>query len=114
MDLRTTLANNLSQMRREQEKTLEGFAEEIGISRSTLQEIESGRANATLETVGIIAGNLDISPLRLLEERQRNWNALVLLETMDCFVQLPPRKREIVAEKFCELVRLLNGEAEWS
>ena len=36
MNLRDALAHNLRQKRGEREKTLDDFAEEIGISRSTL------------------------------------------------------------------------------
>ena len=110
MDLRDTLAQNLRRKRREREKTLDEFAEEIGISRSTLQEVESGRANATLETVGTIAGNLDVPPLELLEDR-RDRGAVALLETLERFGRLTPEKRARAARLFCELAELL-GEGE--
>ena len=48
MELRQNLSDNLKVLRQAREATLEGFSLDIGISRSTLQEIEAGKANACL------------------------------------------------------------------
>lgn len=44
MELRQNLSDNLKVLRQAREATLEGFSLDIGISRSTLQEIEAGKA----------------------------------------------------------------------
>lgn len=45
------------------------FAEEIGISKSTVQAIERGCENVRLDTLELICKKLDISPAALLDNR---------------------------------------------
>lgn len=113
MELKRNLSENIRLLRKMRGATLENFSNDIGISKSTLQEIESGKANVTLDTVNTIAQGLKVSPTALLAEDQASDLTPLtksLLQTIAPFCALPSKKREAAMEQFCGLVRLLSGE----
>ena len=68
MKMNETLACKLSIMRKLYGKSLVEFAEEIDVSKTTLQNIEAGKANLTLNMVETIANRLGISPMALISD----------------------------------------------
>ena len=68
MGLKKNLAYNIKLMRLIKNASLEEFADEIGVSRTTLFNIEKGKGNITIETIEHISQNLEISPLSLLSD----------------------------------------------
>lgn len=68
MGLKRNLAYNIKLMRSMKNASLEEFADEIGISRTTLFSIEKGRGNITIDTIEQIADNLEVCSLSLLSK----------------------------------------------
>lgn len=60
------LGNRLQSLRKQKGLTQEALAEEIGLGRSYIAEIESGRRNPSLDSLKIIADGLQVSLSKLL------------------------------------------------
>jgi transcriptional regulator with XRE-family HTH domain len=65
-----TVGGNIRSLRLDRSKTLAGLAERAGISVRTLVEIEGGRANASLATLGAIADALGVDFGRLTQPHE--------------------------------------------
>ena len=77
------------------------FAEEIGISKSTVQAIERGCENVRLDTLELICKKLDISPAALLDNRVDQIDPGVLacvLQKITRFDTLSPTSQCIVLQ----------------
>ena len=73
------------------------FAEEIGISKSTVQAIERGCENVRLDTLELICKKLDISPAALLDNRIGQIDPSVL-QKITRFDPLSPTSQCIVLQ----------------
>lgn len=62
-NLNYNVAVNLKRIRREKGMSLEGMAEQTGVSKSMLAQIEKGTANPSLGVIGKIIGGLHILSL---------------------------------------------------
>ena len=83
------LSANLIALRAGRQTSLVAFAEELGISKSTLQEIEKG-SGTTLGTLEQIARSLNVSPALLLSETPSQTAPLFsLLHRMEWFSRWP-------------------------
>lgn len=60
------LSINLREIRQQRQLSLTEFASTVGIGRSTLCGLETGKSNTTLETVDHMAARLEIPAPRLL------------------------------------------------
>ena len=65
-----TVGRNIRRLRLDRSQTLAGLAGQAGISVRTLVEIESGRANASLATLGAIADALGVDFGRLTQAEE--------------------------------------------
>ena len=65
-----TVGRNIRRLRLDRSQTLAGLAGQAGISVRTLVEIESGRANASLATLGAIADALGVDFGRLIQAEE--------------------------------------------
>lgn len=65
-----TVGSNIRSLRLDRSLTLAGLAEQAGTSVRTLVEIESGRANASLATLGAIADALGVAFGRLTQPQE--------------------------------------------
>lgn len=77
------------------------FADEIGISKSTVQAIERGCENVRLDTLELICKKLDISPAALLDNRIGQIDPGVLacvLQKITRFDTLSPTSQCIVLQ----------------
>lgn len=108
MESNQNLSQNVKNLRKESKKNLEEFASDSGVGKSTIQDIESGKANVTLETVDTMAACLGVSPLELLAPRMDA--ARVLLGTLEMICKLDPDKREQAIHHIRSAVALLSGE----
>lgn len=108
MESNQILSQNVKMLRKEKKKNLEEFASESGVGRSTVQDIESGKANVTLDTVDTMAFHLGVSTLELLSVRQGAIR--VLLNSLDKFASLSSEKQEKAMGLFQELLALFGGE----
>ena len=96
MGLKKNLAYNIKLMRTLKNASLEEFADEIGIGRTTLYSLEKEEGNTTIDTIEQIAKNLSISPLSLLSrggEMEHLKNAEVMLESLQCLSQMSEADR---------------------
>ena len=66
--LNYNVAVNLKRIRREKGMSLEGMAEQTGVSKSMLAQIEKGIANPSLGVIGKIIGGLHIEFQELIED----------------------------------------------
>lgn len=73
------------------------FAEQIGISKSTVQAIERGSENVRLDTLELICKKLDISPAALLDNRIGQIDPSVL-QKITRFDTLSPTSQCIVLQ----------------
>ena len=111
-ELKENLRQNVKAIRKYQKKSLEEFSEEIGIARSTLQDVESGHSNPRLDTLEVIAMNLDIPLQQLLApaaamKRQRIEYGL--LEQLDLFLQFTTEQRKEFAGLFFKMIDMLES-----
>ena len=112
MDLKENFSKNVRELRRLKHKTMDEFAVELGIGKSTLQGIEQKKSNSTLETVQTVAGRLGVSPLALLSdemEPQKQMASANLMGTLELFRHLGKGEKERGLDLFAKLVDLLSG-----
>jgi len=67
MELRRRFGSNVKRLRKQAGFTQEAFADTIGLARSYMSGIETGRRNPTLDVVETVAAVLDVTPASLLE-----------------------------------------------
>src|SRR5215204_5255181 len=65
-----TVAANIRRLRQDAELTLNDLAHAAGLGKSTLAQLESGRANPSVETLWAIAAALRVPFARLVEEER--------------------------------------------
>lgn len=85
------------------------FAEQIGISKSTVQAIERGNDNVRLDTLELICKKLGVPPTALLDNRIREVDPGMLacmLQKVTRFDALPPADQCIVLGELEELLIL--------
>jgi transcriptional regulator with XRE-family HTH domain len=112
MDIKGNFAANLKTIRLTKGLSLLEFADEIGISKSTLYKIEKGDVNPTLSLIDQVSDNLSIPAAELLLEPSYTPSELVvikrLLSSIDLFTQLSEEKQKKVAALFIEIVKELS------
>jgi DNA-binding XRE family transcriptional regulator len=67
MDIRERLAKNLRLLRQEKGWSQEAFADEAGLHRTYISDLERGARNPTITVVDKLATALDVTPGRLLD-----------------------------------------------
>ena len=67
MDIRLRLAKNLRQLRQEKGWSQEAFADEAGLHRTYISDLERGARNPTITVVEKLASALDVPPGQLLD-----------------------------------------------
>lgn len=112
MGIQQNMADTIRMIMTLREKTLEEFAEDLEISRSTLQEYIKARGNPTALMIEHIAQKLEIDPAVLMTgllDLNRREIVLLLLNTIQAVAELPEEKRIRFAELFLEMVHLWNS-----
>ena len=74
------LGSNIKKFRNIKKLSLKDLAKEIDVSPSMLSQIESGKANPSLNTLKLISKHLDVSMFTLLEEENEEAAMLVKKE----------------------------------
>lgn len=69
MDVRQRLAGNLRRLRTTRDLSQEAFADEVGIHRTYISDLERGKRNPTITVVDKIAAALDVPLSELLDKR---------------------------------------------
>lgn len=67
MDIRERLARNLRLLRQEKGWSQEAFADEAGLHRTYISDLERGARNPTITVVDKLATALSVTPARLLD-----------------------------------------------
>lgn len=67
MDIRERLAKNLRQLRQEKGWSQEAFADEAGLHRTYVSDLERGARNPTISVVDKLATALGVTSGRLLD-----------------------------------------------
>jgi ribosome-binding protein aMBF1 (putative translation factor) len=67
MDIRERLAKNLRLLRQEKGWSQEAFADEAGLHRTYISDLERGARNPTITVVDKLATALGVTPGRLLD-----------------------------------------------
>ena len=70
MDIRTRLGHNVRRLREAKGWSQEAYADEAGIHRTYVSDIERGRRNPTITVVEKLAKPLGVTPGRLLDETE--------------------------------------------
>ena len=111
MNIKRNLSETLKVYRSLEQKSLVDFAEELSIGKTTLQDIESCKANPTLDTVQQIADRLHVNPLSLLSDcydASDLYMAQMLMGSLDRFERLSIEDQKKGVILFDELVRILS------
>ncbi len=67
MDIRVRLGRNIQKLRKEKGWSQEAYADEAGIHRTYVSDIERGARNPTIAVVQKLAIALDVEPGQLLD-----------------------------------------------
>ncbi len=81
MDLNRAVADNIKRIRKTKKLSMERLAEEAGVSRSRLGQIERGEANPSVGTLAKIAAALKVPAEVLLEND--SFEPLLLMRELD-------------------------------
>ncbi len=113
MSLKENFAAQLKLLRSFHGKTTAEFSTSIGIAKSSLQSFESGEGNPTLDTISLIAQNLDVDdtvlvsppddlPLSKLDASR------LLLASVPAFCMLRRERRSRALRLISELTDLFD------
>lgn len=112
MGIQQNMADTIRMIMTLREKTLDELAEELEISRSTLQEYIKARGNPTALMIEHLAQKLNIDPAILMTgllDLDRREIVLLLLNSIQAVAELPDGKRIRFAELFLEMAHLWNS-----
>ena len=90
---------------------MEAFAEKLGISKGTLQQLESATGNPTLKTLEHIAQQLKVSPAMLLSlPKTEQVICDRVLQISQIFTSLSVEKQLLAADLLYQLLLLFYQE----
>lgn len=110
MEERYHLMKNLRRMRGFLQLSQAEFSKEVGISKSTLQEIEKGNG-ATLDTLMCIADYMNISVASLLSDPDKLENTLLAVQFLEkgvLYTRLPVENRRNFLRETREILDALE------
>ena len=111
MSLKKNLSIQLKRIREMQKKNIVEFSESLGIAKSTLQRLEAGQANPTLDLIAVIEKNLNLEEgSLLLDPCDRYATILPLLNDIPVLKTLSPENRVAACNLLLELVKLFDEE----
>ena len=103
----------MNALRISRRQSIAEFSEELGISRSSMQELLKGNGNPRMDTIEHIAARLQIDPAALLScsfSQGQTETALLLLQVIDTFSGLSDEKRKRAAALLHELILIIGPE----
>lgn len=116
MEAALNLSKNITAIRNLRNLSQVEFSRELGISKSTLQEIEQG-CSPNLNTVECIATRLGISVSALLSDSlppNQMGVLLHLIQVCDCFSTWAQEDRETLVELLCRITQLVSRYSDMS
>lgn len=114
MSLQKNLSDSMTAIHANRRQTLTAFAKELGISRSSLQEILKGNGNPRIDTIEQIASQLRIDPLELLASSEDQLKIMLpLSQFLDVICDLPDDKKQELLSAFNSIVGLfMNSDQQ--
>ena len=116
MEAALNLSKNITAIRNLRNLSQVEFSKELGISKSTLQEIEQG-CSPNLNTVECIANRLGISVSVLLSDSlpPNQMGVLInLIQICDWFSTWAPEDRKTLVELLCRVTQLVSRYSDVS
>lgn len=113
MTLQKKLSNTMNALRISRRQSITEFSEELGVSRSCMQDLLKGNGNPRMDTVEHIANRLHMNPAALFScsfTEEQLETALLLLQTVKVFSKLPEEERKRSAALFHELILIVGSE----
>lgn len=104
----------MNAIRTSRNQSIAEFSEELGISRSSAQDLLNGRGNPRMDTIEHIASRLRISPLLLLScpySEEQIQNILILLFLIKRISRLSDRKKTEFLSLLQKLITLMEPES---
>lgn len=112
MTLQQNLSNTMRAIRFARKQSITEFSEEIGVSRSEVQEILRGSSNPRLDTIQCIADNLHIDPIVLISSSitpNQLEVTLMLLKSFDFFHKLSSEEQDRADYLLKEFIALIKS-----
>lgn len=112
MVLQKNLSAAMRVIRASRNQSITEFSEDLGIARSSLQDILNGTGNPRMDTVEYIAQQLQVNPLTLLSgtfEDEQLQTVLLLVHTIDAVSRLPEDQRLEFAQLFQKMILMLSA-----
>ena len=101
MIMRDNMALRLNEIRKERGLSITQFSEELGIARSSLQALLSGKANPRTDTIEYIADKLQLNPLCLLAAPSTSAaSCSTVCEDMRRFLTVLEQRSELLREEY--------------
>lgn len=114
MELKQNLSRNLKALRNMSNQSLTDFAEEIGIGKTTLCDIEKG-CSSSLDTVDTISKHLNLPSVALLSDLDSPESLKIsvqLLKGMSWFQDLSSERQTKIVQHFDAPAALLMNTGE--
>ncbi len=111
MILQQNLSTAMNALRQQRQQSVSSLSKDLGIAKSSLQEILDGNGNPQIETVERIASQLSISPVTLLScagQGEQVQRGLFLLQNIQAISRLPQAQQHELAAVFYQMVTLLE------
>lgn len=96
------LAQHLNGIRKERQLTISEFAEELGISRSSLQALLNGTGNPRTDTIEYLATQLDADPIWLIsaQKDEQSFPKPLTPQQLSHLLALLEHLNELLGEKY--------------
>lgn len=112
MTLQRNFSNSITLAYKNSKKTLASFSDELGISRTTLQDILNGNSNPRVDTIEMVAEGLGVNPLSLLSTTYSEEDISLLLPLLrlgNIASSLSDDEKEDLASHCHAIIRILIG-----
>lgn len=113
MGIQQNMADMIRMIMKLQKKSLDEFADELQIARSTLQDYLKAQGNPTATMIEHLAQKLGIDPAVLITGLfglSQGETVLFLLGLIQKVAELPQERRLRFAELFLEMIHLWDSE----
>lgn len=109
--MQKNLSNFMNTVRLSRKQSISEFAKELGVSKSEMQHILDGTCNPRIDTIKRIAENLEVNAATLMlpsyTQDQQEF-ALLLLRTLNAFLNLPDEQQKEAMDLFYELMLIMK------
>ena len=113
MEIQENIATKLRTAMAQQQKTISGFSEELGIPSSSLKNYLRGTSNPRADTIALLAECLGLTPAELISKQPDSTvQAELVMRAAKEIGKLAPEQREEGVQLFLALVALFSDQDE--